>query len=181
MISEGGDSTSVTKKRRVPKVWQYLGALLLIAFVVGGAYFCSLHLTGRQAQEIIFTSVSPSQIEVYLSGSVANEGIYTCNEDTSLGDILNRAGGVTEEGDSSHLSIYVPYREESSHEEHQKINLNTAEVWLLEALEDIGPKRAEAIVDYREEHGRFQQIEQVMNVPGIGEVTLEKNRGKITV
>lgn len=60
------------------------------------------------------------------------------------------------------------------------VDINTASAEQLAAeLNGIGPARAEAIVQYREEHGPFSSVEQLIEVPGIGEATLEKNRDQL--
>lgn len=64
----------------------------------------------------------------------------------------------------------------SASEQREKINLNTATAAELETLPGIGESRAAAIVAYREEHGAFQSVEELLEVPGIGEATLEKVR-----
>ncbi len=62
-----------------------------------------------------------------------------------------------------------------------KININTATVEELMQLELIGEKKAQAIVDYREENGKFRSVEEIMNVNGISVTILEKNLDKLTV
>ena len=62
-----------------------------------------------------------------------------------------------------------------------KININTASVAELEALPGIGAKKAEAIVKYREDHGKFQKTEDIVMVKGIGEKLLKKISGEIEV
>lgn len=61
------------------------------------------------------------------------------------------------------------------------ININIATVEELTALDGVGEKKAQAIVEYRNENGYFTTVEELTNVSGIGEKTLEKNRNKITV
>ena len=63
----------------------------------------------------------------------------------------------------------------------EKINLNTATAEELMTLDRIGPKYAQAIIDYRETNGPFQKIEDIMKVKGIGPKTFEANKDKITV
>jgi competence protein ComEA len=63
----------------------------------------------------------------------------------------------------------------------QKININLAEAWLLEALPGIGPTRAQAIIDYRNQNGPFRQILELINVEGIGMTTYEQIEDFITV
>jgi competence protein ComEA len=62
-----------------------------------------------------------------------------------------------------------------------KININTATAAELDELNGIGPSKAEAIVRYREENGPFTAVEDLLEVPGIGEKTLEQFREQITV
>ncbi len=60
------------------------------------------------------------------------------------------------------------------------ININTADVAMLAALNGVGDKKAADIVAYREAHGKFGKVEDLLNVKGIGEKTLEKNRSLLT-
>lgn len=62
-----------------------------------------------------------------------------------------------------------------------KINLNTAGMEELILLSDIGEKKATEIIRYREENGDFSQIEDIMQVSGIGEKTFEEIKEQITV
>ena len=62
-----------------------------------------------------------------------------------------------------------------------RININTADVTLLQQLTGVGPVTAQKIVDYREENGKFQSIEDLKNVSGIGDKTFEKMKDDITI
>jgi len=62
-----------------------------------------------------------------------------------------------------------------------KININTATVEQLQTLPKIGPKTAEAVVEYRNTHGNFNSVEDLLNVKGIGEKKLELLRPLVTV
>ena len=64
---------------------------------------------------------------------------------------------------------------------NKKINLNTATIADLEAIRGIGPSTAEKIVDYRQRHGRFKRVEDIMKVKGIKEKGFEKVRRYLTV
>jgi competence protein ComEA len=61
------------------------------------------------------------------------------------------------------------------------INLNTATQAQLEALPGVGPKAAQAILDYRKQNGNFKKIEDLMNVKGFGEKTFLKLKPMLTV
>ena len=62
-----------------------------------------------------------------------------------------------------------------------KVNINTADETLLTSLSGIGPNRAKAIITYREEHGGFGTIEELMNVSGIGQASFDKLKDDITI
>ena len=63
----------------------------------------------------------------------------------------------------------------------EKINLNTANFEELTRLKGIGPAYAQRIIDYREKHGPFERIEDLMKVKGIGPKTFNANKDMITV
>ena len=62
-----------------------------------------------------------------------------------------------------------------------KININTADSTQLQELNGVGPATAEKIIDYRKQNGRFQSIEDIKNVSGIGDKTYEKLKDHIRV
>lgn len=163
--------------------WIFVSAALIIAIIAGGAVFISKQWGGAKPIEITLPQATASTIEVYLSGAVAEEGIYTLSQDSSLEDVLQRAGGTAEEVETARLKIRVLYADESPFEQPQetKININTASFEELQTLYGIGPVKAQAIIDYRNEKGFFNTVEELVNVPGIGPKTLEKIRDEITV
>jgi len=63
----------------------------------------------------------------------------------------------------------------------QKININTASATELQQLPRIGEKVAQRIIDFREKHGKFQKIEEIMKVKGIGERMFANLKELITV
>jgi len=60
------------------------------------------------------------------------------------------------------------------------INHANAEV-LATALKGVGDKKAQAIIDYRNEHGAFQSVDELLNVPGIGEKMLQRLRHQLSL
>ena len=63
-----------------------------------------------------------------------------------------------------------------------KVNINTADAATIDrVLTNVGPVKAEAIVEYRQQNGAFKSAEQLAMVKGIGLKTVEKNRDRITV
>jgi len=67
------------------------------------------------------------------------------------------------------------------HSQEAKVNLNTAGKEQLMTLTGIGESRAEDIIRYRQEHGPFERIEDIMNVSGIKEGAFQKIKDSITV
>ena len=61
------------------------------------------------------------------------------------------------------------------------VNINTATKEELEALPEIGPVKAQAIIDYRKENGPFKSIDQIKDVKGIGPATFDKIKGDISL
>lgn len=62
------------------------------------------------------------------------------------------------------------------------VNINTADAaTLAEKLNGIGMKKAQAIVSFREQNGAFKSVDDLINVPGIGQATLEKNRSLLDI
>ena len=141
----------------------------------------------------------PGNICVFVCGAVMNPGIVELPSGSRVADALEKAGGFTENADTSYVNlasvltdgqkVYFPEEGEvirESAEEEQpgrggagKININTADKDLLCSLPGIGDAKAEAIIAYREENGGFSDIGDIMNVSGIGESLYEKIRDLI--
>jgi comEA protein len=74
-----------------------------------------------------------------------------------------------------------PTEEVNPTDQPQKIDINRAEAWLLEALPGIGPSKAQAIIDYRQQNGEFKHITEITRVEGIGPAIYEQIKDLITV
>ena len=61
------------------------------------------------------------------------------------------------------------------------VNLNTATQAELESLKNIGPVKAQAIIDYRKKNGGFKTVDELNNVPGIGDKTMQSLKSEISV
>ncbi|WP_017755854.1 helix-hairpin-helix domain-containing protein [Calidifontibacillus oryziterrae] len=138
-------------------------------------------------------------IIVDVKGAVLQPNVYELLEGSRVLDAINMAGGFAADADQTKINlaarlqdemvIYVPKIGENidvkvnlnGQNDHNKININTATVEELQRLQGIGPSKAESIITYREEHGRFQTINDLLNVSGIGEKSLEKIVDEITV
>lgn len=75
--------------------------------------------------------------------------------------------------------LTIPYQTDK--EELPRVSINQATREELQQLDGIGPSTADAIIQYREEHGLYQTIEDIMKVKGIGNAKFEKIKEKITL
>jgi len=82
-------------------------------------------------------------------------------------------------GDSLLASISEASENSSPRADGEVVNVNTASSEELCLLHGIGPAKASAIISYRNEHGRFENPEDLMQVKGIGPKTIEKNSTRI--
>ncbi len=156
-----------------------LVAAVLVMIIIAGAIVTGMKSGGSQPLEISLDPAPAPEGEVYVSGEVNNPGIYPIKPGDTLEDVLRAAGGLTGDADLSHVELGVP--EQGQVAEVQKVNINTADAWLLAALPGIGETRARAIIAYRQQNGSFRDINELLNVEGIGIVTLDNIRDLITV
>lgn len=162
-----------------PNKYWALAIILLIAIIATGSVIVWLRYSPSQPIEI---STPPSQElegEIYIGGAVTNPGFYPLKTRDSIGDIIQAAGGISSGADLGRLQLYIPDVEEEY--QPQKIDINRAEVWLLQALPGIGEIRAQAIVDHRRQNGPFHNINELIKVKGIGTTTYEQIKHLITV
>jgi len=137
---------------------------------------------------------------VHVAGAVATPGVHAIPFGARLQDALAAAGGPLQDADLDRVNlaaaledgqhVYIPHRTPQIPEEDpaasptllpmtQKVNVNTATAVELELLPGIGPSLAEAIVEYRLEHGLFNQPEDLLGVSGIGPAKLDQIAGLI--
>ena len=79
------------------------------------------------------------------------------------------------------LVVYAEAPAKTAVAQSQTVNINTANAEELATLRGIGPIKAAAIIRFREEHGPFASIDEMMAIKGIGEKTVEKNRLLVSV
>ena len=164
---------------RADRFYLFVTVLLVIAAIAGGITLAVQH-SQSQPVEFFLSQTEPPELsgEVYIGGAVVNPGIYSLKEGDTLQTLLSDAS-VESNADLSHIEIYVP--QEGEEQSPQKIDINRAESWLLEALPGIGEVLSQRIVDYRSENGPFRRIEDLLKVSGIGEATFEHIKDYITV
>jgi competence protein ComEA len=161
------------------KYWLIIIAFLLVSLIAGGIVL-AVKQNSHKPVEIYLSQAAPLKYDgdIYIGGAVANPGLYPLRQDDTMESLIQTAGLIPD-ADTGQIKIYVPKTGELS--QPQRIDLNRAEVWLLDALPGIGPGRAQAIIDYRNQNGPFHRIEDLLNVGGIGNNTLDTIRDLITV
>jgi competence protein ComEA len=138
-------------------------------------------------------------IYIDLKGAVNYPGVYEMKLGSRVKDLLNEAGGFTLEADSiminlaqvleDEMVIYVPKQGEIEPNisgnlttpNDGLVNINIATLAELENLAGIGPAKAEAIIAYRNELGKFKSIEELKEVSGIGEGVFNQIKDEISV
>ena len=145
-------------------------------------------------------SPAESELKAYVTGAVRRPGLYTIKEGDRLADLIDLAGGITEDADMQAVNLAVRVKDQDHwtvptvgeptvdrpdaatvEPTNGKVDINTADAKLLEALPGIGETRAQAIIHHREEHGPFKQVDDIVAVPGIGTATLEGLRDLVEV
>lgn len=136
------------------------------------------------------------EIMVYVCGAVKTPGVYSLTEKDRVVDAITLAGGVTEQAAEEYLNLaaylqdgqklYVPTVDEvrlwdAEEEKKNLVNINTADVEGLCTLPGIGESKARDIITYREKQGSFEQVEDIMKVPGIKEYLFLKIEDYITI
>lgn len=131
-------------------------------------------------------------IMVDIKGAIVQPGVYELKQGDRVYHAIDLAGGFLIEADEKQLNlaqllqdemvIYVPVQGEEVQSyqglnggstQDGKVAINRVEAQELQQLPGIGPSKAAAIINYREEHGRFNNINDLLNVSGIGPKSIE--------
>jgi competence protein ComEA len=149
-------------------------------------------------------SASPASVPVVVvqaAGAVAIPGLYRLAPGSRVDDLVHAAGGLAADADPDRVNlaavltdgqkIYIPRVGEAvppdatagtaSSSSPQPIDLNTASIAQLDTLPGVGPATAQAIIDYRSQHGRFHSVDDLLNVRGIGQAKLDELRTLVRV
>jgi competence protein ComEA len=149
-----------------------------------------------------------SIIKVDIKGAVKKPGVYEIIIGSRIINLIELAGGVTEDADLSVTNLSIKVEDQNCIEIRTKkevqemkdlqvntnisevsrsivksdiVNINTASKEELKTLIGIGDAKADAIIKYREENGGFKSVEELTSVSGIGEKTLEKFMDKVDI
>ena len=156
------------------------------------------------------TTMMPQNCYVDIKGEVLRPGVYEFSCESRIQEVIKKAGGFTEEADetkinlaqkiSDQMQMIVPNlhsKQEGgvtegnsekgnlsnttpSNSKQGTVNINTATLEELQTIKGIGKKKAEAILQYRKEHGAFRTKEDLLQVKGIGKKALEAIESQVT-
>jgi competence protein ComEA len=138
---------------------------------------------------------------VDVKGAIKSPGVYEMKLGDRVIDVIEQAGGLHENADSNNINfamklvdemvLYIPIVGEEKiieptvgsvqNQGDGKVNLNKASEAELQTLTGVGPAKATAIIEYRDQNGGFKKVEEIMEISGIGEKTFEKFKDQITV
>jgi competence protein ComEA len=154
------------------------------------------------------SSAASGGVFVHILGRVARPGLYEVGPEARAIDVVSAAGGFADDADQASLNlarrvtdgeqIVIPRQGEAPVSKpatgeggsaaggeagagggETTVDLNTADAALLESLPGVGPSTARAILDWRAEHGRFESIDDLLDVTGIGAKKLDKLRDRV--
>lgn len=153
-------------------------------------------------------TIPDEKMYVDVKGAVNKVGMYEVSSDMRVSNVIDMAGGLTDIADEKQINfsqrledqmvIYIPYEGEEISENQFKsitnnsgstnqrettdlININQATKEELMLLNGVGEKKAEKIIEYREENGSFKAIEDLKNVNGFGEKSFESLKNCISI
>lgn len=186
--------------RRQLLLWAVIGIVIII---IGGKYLLSGDggrdsPMGVAAATVSLKQAEDSGIKVHVVGAVVRPGLYDLKQGDRSAEAIDAAGGPTPAADLSRVNLaakvadgqqlVVPAAGDgtagpagSPADGGGPVNLNSASVDELTSLDGIGPKTAQKIIDYREEHGGFANVEELLDVPGIGPAKFDQIKGEVIV
>lgn len=162
----------------------------------------------KNNEVVIEETMEKVEIVVHITGQVVNNGIVKLKENSRIIDAIEAAGGATPEADLTKINlafvlsdgqkVYIPSIDDEEEKKYvtkdsgkstseqsnslvQSININTATSQQLQELPGIGEAIANRIIAYRNLNGKFEKIEDIKNVSGIGEAKFNNIKDYICV
>lgn len=161
----------------------------------------------QEKEKITIENTNKKTITVFISGEVKNPGVVTIDAEKRLSDAVDELGGTTENADLNKINLATKLKDESHYiipqigdnlesynnenpgndivnnlnNKSNLININTASIQELDTLPGVGEATANKIINYREEKGKFNSIEEIKNVNGIGDKKYEEIKDLISI
>ena len=177
------------------QIMRYRIILIAIIVAIAGIIYVRFCTDSDKVQYETAHSTKENEvvIYVYVSGAVKCPGVYALSDKSRVCDVLEMAGGVLDTAYIDNINMASPLLdgqriniitvsefESQKEEESYLVNINEAGKERLMTLPGIGDVRAEAIIKYRQENGRFETIEDIMKVNGIKKAAFDKIKDLIT-
>ncbi|MHB8780994.1 MAG: helix-hairpin-helix domain-containing protein [Candidatus Geothermincolia bacterium] len=178
--------------------WQLAAACLALLLALG----CVVLLISRQhPREVVIQPADPEPVEqsaplmVHVAGAVARPGIYEFEGRARVADAVLEAGGALGDADLDRVNlaarlhdgekVNIPRIGETpapaDGDKNGPVNLNSATAAELEKIPGIGPVLSQRIIEFREEHGGFDSVQQLRQVEGIGPKKFEDLKDRVEV
>ncbi len=182
--------------------WVVLVAVVVLWFMLGNSQGGENKTEGlidideTKAAMTVEKTGNEGKLMVDIKGEVAKPGIYELEEGSRVHDAVTAAGGMTPEADPASVNLAQSVSDEmmiivngmvsddsegAQFAENSKIRINYADITEIQTLNGIGESKAKAIVQHREDNGLFQTVEDLLEVSGIGEKTLENIKDSIQI
>ncbi|MGN1399005.1 MAG: ComEA family DNA-binding protein [Erysipelotrichaceae bacterium] len=141
------------------------------------SFFIALYCLAPVKNDYCIDDFRTDKIKVEIRGTVENPGIYYLDCYSTVNDLLDKAV-LLENSDTSTLNGNIVLKNNdvliiNEKSESEKISINTAGLQQLISLPNIGEKTAGNIIEYRNENGLFQKLEDLKKVKGIGDKKFE--------
>jgi competence protein ComEA len=182
------------------KHWYWLGAFTVVGVLLGAGVLILVTRPPRGSPITLLPAPTAAPLSVYISGHVNQPGLYSLQAGSRINDAIQAAGGFADDANRSMVNlakiltdgeqIDVPELISSTtigtvNQQGDPVvavvNINTASLEQLDTLPNIGLKTAQDILDYRNTNGPFSRIEDIMDVPGIGQGKFDALKDMITV
>jgi competence protein ComEA len=182
------------------KLFVSAGAGVAAVAVIGALWSNATSGSGdiavQSSRDAIVNAESAGTMFVQVVGAVAKPGVYEVPMDSRVMDAVALAGGLSPKADPASLNLarIVQDGEQiivgaagdarsriTANALSNKVNINTATAEDFDTLPRIGVTLAQRIIAFRNENGPFVALESLLEVPGIGDLTLAGMRDKITL
>ncbi|MCK9537063.1 MAG: ComEA family DNA-binding protein [Bacilli bacterium] len=159
---------------------------VLIVVVIGVMIFIGFFMNTKEKTVVtpVFNENNPviTGVIVEIKGEVKKPGLYVLDSESRVNDLVILAGGFTGQADTTNLNlaaklsdgIVIYVNAKTKEKKTNKISINTASIEELMKLPNIGESRAKNIIDYRNKYGKFNSLEDLVNVNGISKNILDQ-------
>lgn len=189
-------------QKKLELLRKYKGYIICIIIILMASLSIFIQSKQKNERGNSNNSDNSNNIGVYVTGEIVNPGVYYLNKGARLYQLIDIAGGLSDTADINKLNlaqslkdsdkIEIPKKENKGEEEisnnnerdldldNNKVNINVATKEELMELSGIGASTADKIIKYREKN-TFTYIEDIMDVPGIGESKFNNIKDSISV